>query len=302
MQLTLGPILFDWKREEILRFYDEVADMPVDRVYIGEVICAKRKGLGFNDIEAVGKRLMDTGKEIVVSTLAVVTDEEELSLVRGALNLPFLVEANDMSVFNMTLNKGSKTYANKEIVAGPHITSYNVPSIELLNKYGVKRVVFPVELSRDSIAYNIVNTGVEGEVFVHGKIPLAFSWRCYTSRAYDLNKSSCRYHCSDFPDGMVVKTLKGEPVFTVNGTSVLSALTYTLIEFVDDLKKIGVTALRISPQYRGTSKIVDTFRKMVKGEIGHEEGVEAVTSDNEGGLCNGWYHGIAGKEYRRATG
>ena len=101
MELTLGPVLFDWKKEELFRFYDEVADMPVDRIYLGEVVCAKKKGLSVKELEGVGKKLERAGKEIVISSLAVVSNEEELKLVRDIAALPFTVEANDMSVFNI---------------------------------------------------------------------------------------------------------------------------------------------------------------------------------------------------------
>ena len=293
MELTIGPVLFDWKKEELLRFYDEAADMPVDRVYLGEVVCVKRKGLGIKDLEEIGKKLEKAGKEVVVSSLAVVSNEEELELVREVTKLPFAVEANDMSVFNIVKSQ-------KEIIAGPHITTYNVPSIEFLQGLGVQRVVFRVEFSRDSIRHCTENTGIYSEVFAHGKVPLAFSWRCYTSRAYRLNKTNCQYHCKQHPDGMLLKTIKGEPVFTVNGTSVLSAQTYTLVEAIEDLKTIGVKAIRISPQYQHTKKIVDVFRKRIDDTIGYEEGLAMLKETSPLGFCNGWYWGRAGKEYESA--
>jgi len=305
MQLTLGPVLFDWKKEDLFRFYDEVADMPVDRVYLGEVVCAKKKGLTVKDIEVVGKKLEKAGKEVVVSSLAVVSNEEELKLVRDIANLPFTVEANDMSVFNV-LPTSHSPLPTREIIAGPHITTYNVPSIDFLKSVGVKKVVFPVELSRDSVSYCIQNTGIDAEVFAHGKVPLAFSWRCYTSRAYGLNKTNCQYHCKQHPDGMLLKTIEGEPTFTVNGTSILSALTYTLVELIEDLKAIGIKALRISPQYQHTKKIVDVFKKRIEGIIGPDEGLAMLKETSllgspikafEDKFCNGWYFGKAGKEY-----
>ena len=296
MQLTLGPVLFDWKKEDLFRFYDEVADMPVDRVYLGEVVCAKKRGLSVKDIEVVGKKLEKAGKEVVVSSLAVVSNEEELKLVRDIVQLPFSIEANDMSVFNVLPTSQSPLPTSK-IIAGPHITTYNVPSVEFLKSVGVKQVVFPVELSRDSVNYCIQNTSIDAEVFAHGKVPLAFSWRCYTSRAYGLNKTNCQYHCKQHPDGMPLKTIEGEPTFTINGTSVLSALTYTLVEVIEDLQAIGVNAIRISPQYQHTKKIVDVFRKRIDGIIGPDEGMAMLKETSPQGFCNGWYFGKAGKEY-----
>ncbi|MBI5681935.1 MAG: U32 family peptidase [Deltaproteobacteria bacterium] len=158
-------------------------------------------------------------------------------------------------------------------------------------------MIFPVELSRDAIGYNIQNTNIDGEVFAHGKVPLAFSWRCYTSRHYGLNKTNCKHHCRLYPDGMVLKSIEKEPLFTVNGTSILSADAYTIVEFVEDLKEIGVKALRISPQRQNTKEIVDVFRKRIDGEISGEEGLALLKDTSPIGFCNGWYLGKAGKEY-----
>src|SRR3990170_4378205 len=296
MQLTLGPVLFDWKKEKLLRFYDEVADMPVDRVYLGEVVCAKKRGLSVKDIEVIGKKLEKAGKRVVVSSLAVVSNEEELKLVRDIVQLPFSIEANDMSVFNV-FTASHLPPPTRKLIAGPHITTYNVPSIEFLKSIGVNRVVFPVELSRDSVNYCIQDTGIDAEVFAHGKAPLAFSWRCYTSRAYGLNKTNCQYHCKQHPDGMSLKTIEGEPTFTINGTSILSALTYTLGNVIEGLQAIGVKAIRISPQYQHTKRIVDVFRKRLDGMIGPDEGLAMLKETSPQGFCNGWYYGTAGKEY-----
>jgi len=296
MQITLGPVLFDWKREDLLRFYDEVIDMPIDRVYLGEVVCSKKIGLTLKDIESIGKKLEDAGKEVIVSSLAVVSNEDELNLVRDICKLPFPVEANDMSVFNV-LTAHSSQFTDHGIIAGPHITTYNVPSIQFLQGLGIKKVVFPVELSRDAIKYNIENTGIKGEVFAHGKVPLAFSWRCYTSRHYGLSKANCKHHCRLHPDGMVLRTIEKEPIFTVNGTSILSGLVYTLIEFIEDLTEIGVKALRISPQWQDTRDIVNIFKKRVDGEVSGEEGFAMLKDTTQSGFCNGWYLGKAGKEY-----
>ena len=30
MELTLGPVLFDWKRKDLLKFYEDAALMPLD--------------------------------------------------------------------------------------------------------------------------------------------------------------------------------------------------------------------------------------------------------------------------------
>lgn len=291
MELTLGPILFEWKRDEVIRFYEEVAGMDIDVVYLGEVVCTRKLALDFDDIGRIAESLTGSGKKVVLSSLAVVSNEDELEFTRRLASFPYAIEANDMSVLNIV------DPSKREVRAGPHITAYNAPSIEFLKEVGVRHVTFPVELPRESILYNIRETGIEGEVFVHGKVPLAFSWRCYTSRAFGLGKTNCRHHCAKYPDGMELKTMDSEPLFTVNGTTLLSASTYTLVECVEDLRDIGVKSIRISPQYSGTGKVVELFRRRMRGETSAGAGLEENKRIAGGGLCNGWYMGGAGKDY-----
>jgi collagenase-like PrtC family protease len=146
MELTLGPVLFDWKRSELLRFYEEAADMAVDRVYVGEVVCVKKSGLGPDDLTGVVERLERAGKKVTLSGLAVVSNEEELDAVRRTLGLCGSIEANDVSVLNMA------DASRKEVFAGPHITTYNAESVGFLKGIGVARVTLPVELPRETVA------------------------------------------------------------------------------------------------------------------------------------------------------
>ena len=47
LELTLGPLFFHWSAAEIGDFYARIADeAPLDRVYVGEVVCGKRAPLG----------------------------------------------------------------------------------------------------------------------------------------------------------------------------------------------------------------------------------------------------------------
>ena len=74
MKLSLGPVLFNWPNDIWSDFYARVADeMPVERVYIGEVVCSKREPFREQAMGEAVERLQRAGKEVVLSTLALVT-------------------------------------------------------------------------------------------------------------------------------------------------------------------------------------------------------------------------------------
>ncbi len=291
VNLSLGPVLFDWPREELLDFYDEVADYPVSIVYIGEVVCPKKAGLTISDLERVGKKLEAAGKKVYVSSLALVADEMDRKRNRDILSLPFPVECNDPSI--LYLGEGS----GREFAAGPHITSYNIPTVDFLKSVGVKRLVFPVELSLESMKTVVQACDIETEAFVYGNLPLAFSWRCYTSRAFGLLKSNCRHDCRRFPEGMLIEDLERKPLFKLNGTQILSARCSNLAREVDDIRAAGIDTLRISPQHGVTGDVVDIFWKRITGEIDADEAMARLSPLEKVGFCNGWHYGKAGLEY-----
>ncbi len=289
MDLSLGPVLFDWSREDLLNFYDEVADYPVSTVYIGEVVCPKMAGLTVPDLEIAGKKLEAAGKKVFISSLALVADSLDRETNRAIMDLPFAIECNDPSA--ITLGKG------KELAAGPHINSYNIPTIDFLKSAGISRLIFPVELSIDSMASVTGACDIETEAFAYGNLPLAFSWRCYTSRAFGLLKSNCRHDCRKFPDGMLIEDLDHKPLFKLNGTQILSAKCSNLIREVDDLRRIGINTLRISPQHGVTKEVVEIFAKRLAGEIDADEAMAQLAPLEKIGFCNGWSHGKAGLEF-----
>ncbi len=291
MNLSLGPVLFDWSREDLLNFYEEAVNWPIDIVYLGEVVCPKMAGLTVADLEKVGKKLEAAGKKVYLSSLALVADEMDRERNRDILSLPFPIEGNDPSVFYLGNGSG------REFAAGPHITSYNKESVDFLKSVGVKRLVFPVEISIDSMRTIVENCDVETEAFVYGNLPIAFSWRCYTSRAFGLLKSNCKHDCRKYPEGMLIEDMEKKPLFKLNGTQMMSAKCSNLIREVEQFKEAGVDTLRISPQHEVTGKVIEIFKKRIDGELEVDAAMEALAPLEKVGFCNGWHHGKAGLEY-----
>ena len=290
MRLSLGPLLYYWERDAVLDFYERVCATPVDTVYLGETVCSKRRALNPLDWLVLAERLADAGKEVVLSTLALVEAESDLGLTRRMVtNGRFAVEANDMAAVNM-LSGGTP------FVIGPHINAYNGETLSLLAACGAKRWVVPVELDSQAVAtlQRVRPPQLETETFAFGRLALAFSARCFTARAHNLSKDECSFCCSDYPEGMMLRTQEDEPFLALNGVQVQSARTYCLINHIDALKELGIDVIRLSPQRHGMLDIIDVFYAALND--GLDTGTAAVTlaSFASAGCCDGYWRGLPG--------
>ncbi|OQY55638.1 MAG: U32 family peptidase [Candidatus Parabeggiatoa sp. nov. 2] len=288
-KLSLGPVLYYWSRETLLDFYERMADTPIDIIYLGETICSKRKSLATSDWLALAERLATAGKEVVLSTLTLLEAESELKTLRRLCNNgSFTVEANDMAA--VQLLEGTA------FVTGPSVNIYNNRTLTRLAALGLRRWVLPVELSRETLADMQANRplGVETEVFVYGRLPLAYSARCFTARAHNLPKDDCQLRCLDYPDGLTLSSQDNKPFLTLNGIQTQSAHTYNLLQTLTDIKTLGVDVLRISPQSMHTDKVIDIFHRCSTEQESLTEGMTRLQRLMPIGACDGYWHGHAG--------
>ncbi|MGE5386196.1 MAG: U32 family peptidase, partial [Betaproteobacteria bacterium] len=183
-------------------------------------------------------------------------------------------------------------------VAGPHLNIYNEAALATYARYGLKRWVPPLEADRKLVEHLHASrpAGVQTEVFVFGKLPLAFSARCFTARHYGLNKDDCQFRCLEHPEGIPLKTREGQPFLTINGIQTMSAQSYNLLAEVPTLRALGIDILRISPQPEKTAEIVAAFDQARRGG-----NAEARPEWNVNGLVDGYWHGRAGIDQQAAS-
>lgn len=296
MRLSLGPIQYFWPRQRVLNFYHQIADSAAEVVCLGEVICSKRRELKLEDWLAIGEQLEQAGKEVILSSLTLMeAASESASLKKLCANGRFMVEANNTAAIQLLSSAG------EPFVTGPSVNIYNQRSLGLLAAKGLRRWVLPVELGLDALAELQAQRpeGVETEVFACGRLPLAYSARCYTARSHNLPKDDCRFKCLDDADGRLLKTREDQPFLVLNGIQTQSALSHQVLTQWPELRSLGVDVLRISPQSEHTARIVEIFAAAIN------DATLAPLEDELNGLlplgpCNGYLTQQAGMDHGSA--
>lgn len=279
MNISLGPILYCWPKDKVLDFYNKVAQSNVNTVYLGETVCSRRREVKFKEYLDIAHQLQDAGKQVIISTLALVEAPSEYTeLKRHVENGHFQIEANDMAGVQVAKQLGV------EFVCGPTINNYNLASLNKLQSWGMKRFVMPVELSRNWLEKVIQQEpalGFEIEVFGHGHMPLAHSARCFTARHKNLQKDQCGIVCLSHPKGLLAQTQESQPLLRLNGIQTQSAAAIDLSDQISDMQALGVDYFRVSPSSLISVNIAEALQRG-----------ESVTSPFE--RCDGYWFDQAG--------
>jgi O2-independent ubiquinone biosynthesis protein UbiV len=299
MKLALGPNLYYWPLDVMHEFYAALASSPVDIVYLGETVCSRRHLLRLPDWLELAQKLTDAGKEVVLSTQTLIESESDLKTLRRiTANQTFRVEANDMGAARLLHEQGIP------FVAGQTLNIYNPNTLQLMAKLGATRWVLPMEMSREALAplQAARPAGMETEIFAYGRMPLAFSARCFTARHYNLPKDDCQFRCLDHANGLILNTREGEPFLVLNGIQTQSAKVYNLLGELAELNEAGIDILRISPQAQHTPRIVQLFRDAIDGTSSPQQAVQAMHKLMPEAACDGYWHGKPGLELLYAEG
>lgn len=261
MDLTVGPNFFFWQADAVRAFYRDLATTPVARVALGELVCSKRLPFWQGEIPAAVETLLAAGKEVAITSLALITLKRERKLTADLVDMGLPVEVNDLSAL-------AHIPEGRPFWVGPLVNVYNEGTLRWLVRRGARRVCLPPELPLGSIRVLAGlgrEEGVAVEVWGHGRLPLAISGRCYHARLHDRAKDSCQFVCGEDPDGRDVETLDGQAFLTVNGVQTLSQSVASAQDQIAALQDAGVAALRLSPHVGDFPAIARAYSDALAG-------------------------------------
>lgn len=290
MKYSLGPNLYYWPKSEMEAFYEAAGQSSADVIYLGETVCSKRRELKTKDWLNIARELNGMGKQVVLSTMALLEAPSELNnMKRYCDNGEFMVEANDVSAIQL-LSENKLPFT-----VGPAINCYNPQTISILLQKGMHRWVMPVELSRDWLIQTMqgceaigIRDKFEVEVFSYGHMPLAYSARCFTARAENRAKDDCQLCCIKYPQGREVSSQEDQTIFVLNGIQTQSGYCYNLINDLESMKGL-VDIVRISPTSIDSIEMLEHFRQT------EQEKVMPFIGDKQ---CNGYWQQIEGMAMR----
>lgn len=288
--LTLGPVYYLWDGPKWRDFHFRIADeAPIDRVLIGETVCSKRQHFIEPHLAEVIERLESAGKEVVFSTLSLVTLARESKQIREMAEASdHMLEANDLSALAVLKDKPH--------TVSPLINVYNAPTARLLAGRGAKTICLPPELPFASVKEIVGHCPeIDFEVFAFGRMPLAISARCAHARSKGRIKDNCLFVCGEEPDGLPVKTLDRQSFLTLNGVQTVSHACQSLLGELDDLVTSGVRSFRLSPQDCDMVEVAKLYRSVLDGAMGADEAIAGLQKIYPAApLSNGFHHAREG--------
>ena len=190
----------------------------------------------------------------------------------------------------------SKRYPDLPIHASTQMTCASLETAKVLENAGFSRIVLARELDYEAIKRIANGVKTEIEVFVHGAICMCYSGQCLMSSMIG-SRSGNRGMCAQ-PCRLPYKFLQNGK--DVNKGYLLSPKDMCLVNHLEELKKIGVSSLKIEGRLKRAeyvSSVVGVFRKCLdeKRTATNSEYNELLDAFNRSGFTDGYFVNKTGR-------
>ena len=190
-----------------------------------------------------------------------------------------------------------KLLPNMELHGSTQMTVTSLEGVKALEKMGFSRVVLARELSLSEIEHIVRHSKAEIEVFVHGAICMCYSGQCLMSSMLggrSGNRGKCAQPCR-LPYELIEKDRVCE-----NGY-LLSPKDMALIKHLEDLRRVGVSSLKIEGRLKSAqyvSAVVGVYRKYLDNPmpVSDTDMAELKNAFSRSGFTDGYLTGNLGKQ------
>jgi len=234
-----------------------------DAVYVGAPKLNARnpaKNVSLDEIGAMIRFCRQRDKSLYVAVNSLIREADLPELLETLTCLehlqPDALIVQDLGVIDLV----HRFFPKLAIHASTLMLAHNRQSVEILAQLGCSRVVLARELTLTEIESVVKNSPVGIEIFVHGAMCFSYSGSCLFS-SYLGGKSGLRGNCLQpcrrkfsQGSGKAGKGGRKKPgyLFSMNDLEGL--------DFVNDFKKIGVSALKIEGRLRSTNYVDHVVR------------------------------------------
>ncbi len=247
-----------------------------DAVYLGmQQFNARGRAKNFHisQLPALVSKAKEYNAKVFV-TLNTLIKNNELPFVIDYLQeinsaKPAAVIIQDWGVYHIC----KKNFPHLRLHASTQMGNHNSVDCIFSNKLGFERVILARELSVMELSQIAEKSKVQLEVFAHGALCYSFSGSCLFSSwagGMSANRGQCRQPCRH--------------LFECNGTRehFFSMKDLQLIEFVPQLQKIGVSALKIEGRMRSADyvyQVASAYRLAIDNPDKIDEAKEMLVND-----------------------
>lgn len=277
------------------------ADSGADAVYFGgRSLSARRNAVNLSDdeiIEAVSYAHL-RGVLLYVAVNTLVFDSE---LDKAFEFVKFCYEAGVDAVIIQDLGLARmirEHFPDFPMHASTQMTVHNLAGVRMAEALGLKRVVLSRELSLSQIRHIAENTDTELEVFVHGALCMSYSGQCLMSSflgGRSGNRGACAQPCRL---SYTLYNSNGDMISPEN-KYLLSLKDLCLIDYISELRKIGVKSLKIEGRMKSSayvSAVCGIYNKYRNGGRVSDEDMELLENIfSRGGFTDGHYKGEHGR-------
>lgn len=154
---------------------------------------------------------------------------------------------------------------DRELHLSTQSNTINLESVLFWQEQGIGRVNLAREMTLEDIQTTTGAVSIPCEAFVHGALCIAYSGRCLLSSAMtgrSANLGECTQPCR-WKYALVEETRPGEyqPVVEdLNGTFIYNSRDLCLLEYLPDLVRAGVSALKIEGRMKGIHYLASVVR------------------------------------------